>query len=298
MPFDFGQTDARSDIYSLGVTVKQLLGEDYRGWLLKILNRCTALEPSQRYQSVAELLNDIDVDRRLQVLKNILAIGAVFISVVAIPATTTDIRPTVNDQAEHIAPIEETIAEVENVAAKTSPATLNQTTLDQLIDFAKTSHEPIDPPPAIAPELLPTPARDEGKKNTVKPRESFDGVDLYLYVNGTLTGTDSHFVDISGWQNWNRQDNGVLFPAGWNARLHIENHGDKDLIDPLIIVVIDQNEYPIRNSTVKVGQSLDVDISLADKFAAPLDGVGAFQIVLQAQGRKTIYLNRMFKLVE
>ena len=293
--FDLGQTDARSDIYSLGVTVKQLLGEDYRGWLLKILNRCTALEPSQRYQSVAELSDALDSGRRLQVLKKIFAVGAVFVSVIAIPAATTDIRPPDHEVANRD-PIERT--PYPTLTDKTPPASLNQTTLNQLIDFANTSHEPIEPSPAIAPEPLPEPAREEGKKNTVKPRDSFDGVDLYLYVNGTLTGTDSHFVDISGWQSWNRQDNGVLFPAGWNARLHIENHGDKDLIDPLIIVVIDQNEYPIRNSTVKVGQSLDVDISLADKFAAPLDGVGAFQIVLQAQGRKTIYLNRMFKLVE
>ena len=110
-------------------------------------------------------------------------------------------------------------------------------------------------------------------------------------------GTDSHLVEISSWQSWTRYDNGVLFPADWTARLHVENHGDTDLIDPLITVVINQNEYPIRKPTVKVGQSLDVDIPLADKFAAPLKGVGTVQIILQAQGRNPIYLNRTFELV-
>ena len=295
--FDFGQTDARSDIYSLGVTLKQLLGENYHGQLLKILNRCTALDPSQRYQSVAELENALDSGHKLQVLKKIFAVGAIFIFVISFPIATTDISPTVIEHVEPVTPAEELPHVAQHVADKTPHASLNQTTLNQLIDFANTSHEPLEPPPVIAPESLPEPARDEGKKNTVKPRESFDGVDLYFYLNGTLTGTDSHLVEISSWQSWTRYDNGVLFPADWTARLHVENHGDTDLIDPLITVVINQNEYPIRKPTVKVGQSLDVDIPLADKFAAPLKGVGTVQIILQAQGRNPIYLNRTFKLV-
>lgn len=51
--YGFAQTDERSDIYALGVTVKQLLGSragkpGYR----RILSKCTNLEPGRRYQSV------------------------------------------------------------------------------------------------------------------------------------------------------------------------------------------------------------------------------------------------------
>lgn len=299
--FDFGQTDARSDIYSLGITIKQLLSEDYHGWLLKVLNRCTALEPSQRYQSVDEVLNAIDNVRRLQVLKKICVVAAVFVSVISLPTTTTDIQPTVVDQAENVIPDEQTTTEIENIVEKTPPATFNQNMLDQLIDFAKSSHKPIqnlpEPSPTITPKPLPEPAQIEQKKNTVKTHDSFDGVDLYLYLNGTLTGMDSHFIDINDWQNWNSYRNGVSFPAGWNARLHVENHGDTDLIEPLVTISIGQEKYSVQKSTVKVGHSLDVDIPLANKFAAPFNGVGSLQIVLQAQGRNPIYLNRMFKLV-
>lgn len=35
--YGFGQTDARSDIFSLGVTIKKLLGENYNGGLKKVL---------------------------------------------------------------------------------------------------------------------------------------------------------------------------------------------------------------------------------------------------------------------
>ena len=58
--YGFGQTDERSDIYSLGVTIKRILGKNYSGWLEKILERCTKIDPTNRYQNVDELLDDFD----------------------------------------------------------------------------------------------------------------------------------------------------------------------------------------------------------------------------------------------
>lgn len=49
------QTDARSDLYALGVTVRELLGPDYHGPLRPILARCTEQDPARRYQSAAKL---------------------------------------------------------------------------------------------------------------------------------------------------------------------------------------------------------------------------------------------------
>ena len=53
--YGYGQTDNRSDIYALGVTVKEMLGKNYRGRLEKIFAKCTAYDPKYRYQSVDEL---------------------------------------------------------------------------------------------------------------------------------------------------------------------------------------------------------------------------------------------------
>ena len=58
--YGFGQTDSRSDIYSLGVTIKRLVGNDYEGWLTPILDRCTVFDPNNRYQSAEDLLDDFD----------------------------------------------------------------------------------------------------------------------------------------------------------------------------------------------------------------------------------------------
>ena len=60
----FRQTDERTDIYSLGVTIKVLLGENC-GRLEEILDKCTEFDPKNRFQSVDELklaLIEIDDD--------------------------------------------------------------------------------------------------------------------------------------------------------------------------------------------------------------------------------------------
>ena len=53
--FGYGQTDQRSDIYSLGVTMKILLGSNCGERLKDILDKCTELDPKNRFQSVDEL---------------------------------------------------------------------------------------------------------------------------------------------------------------------------------------------------------------------------------------------------
>ena len=54
--YGFAQTDARADIYALGITMKQLLGNKalklrYR----RMIQKCTNLNPDKRYQSVRQV---------------------------------------------------------------------------------------------------------------------------------------------------------------------------------------------------------------------------------------------------
>lgn len=54
--YGFAQTDERTDIYSLGITLEQLLPEKSRNSRYrKILRKCTNLDPDKRYQSVGQL---------------------------------------------------------------------------------------------------------------------------------------------------------------------------------------------------------------------------------------------------
>lgn len=54
--YGFAQTDARADIYAMGVTFRQLLGPlaRKRRWK-RILRKCTALDPKDRYHSAAQV---------------------------------------------------------------------------------------------------------------------------------------------------------------------------------------------------------------------------------------------------
>ena len=53
--FGYGQTDARSDIYSIGITMRKVLPEEYDGYLVKIFAKCTEIDPDRRYRNLQEL---------------------------------------------------------------------------------------------------------------------------------------------------------------------------------------------------------------------------------------------------
>lgn len=63
--FGFGQTDARSDIYSLGIMLNYLILKEFpidrlvAGPLHNVIQRCISLDPKDRYQSVDMLANDL-----------------------------------------------------------------------------------------------------------------------------------------------------------------------------------------------------------------------------------------------
>lgn len=63
--YGFSQTDTRADIYSLGVTLKQLLGDNsqkprYR----RVIQKCTNLDPDKRYQSARQVKRALSFRQR------------------------------------------------------------------------------------------------------------------------------------------------------------------------------------------------------------------------------------------
>lgn len=48
--------DERTDIYALGITISQLLGPNYKGYLNNIVEKCTEFNPDDRYNNVNDLI--------------------------------------------------------------------------------------------------------------------------------------------------------------------------------------------------------------------------------------------------
>ena len=72
--YGFHQTDERTDIYSLGLTLKLLLGyENYHGFLSPVLAKCTEFDPNKRFHSVKSLKRAIIRRRRFHKWKSLLA---------------------------------------------------------------------------------------------------------------------------------------------------------------------------------------------------------------------------------
>ena len=82
--YGYGQTDQRSDIYSLGITFKEMLGENYNGWLRSILQKCIEVDARSRYQTVTELKSDLLHHRRNKLLKAVGIVAAAMVGVLVI----------------------------------------------------------------------------------------------------------------------------------------------------------------------------------------------------------------------
>ena len=156
----------------------------------------------------------------------------------------------------------------------------------------------INPPPVTIPEIPSTPQPEI----ITPPVEKTSGeVEFKFYFNGKLTDK-YHMVYLrpeDGWRNWPRNNYGdYLFPPSMTARVRIENHSGKDLINPRIEIEFGYDEYAINHPTIANGQSVDLNIPLGGQLASPEKGNGNLHITLKAEGEPALYLNKTFFLVE
>lgn len=213
--FGSGQTDSRSDIYALGVTMKILLGGQCGG-LTDILDRCTELDPKNRFQDVAELkdaltaeeLDDSTPSRRalisvaikllwFMIRKNFHA--GLFLLTVAIflSATASTLHRAEFSPEEKISPPQK----ISVPAEKISPPAQVETFKLPIIPPAQ--------PPRLETLKPPT-------VTTALPQKKFSGlIKTEFYLNGVAYNQAEH-----------KDDREKISRAEWTqsqARLHILN---------------------------------------------------------------------------
>ena len=233
--YGYGQTDQRSDIYSLGITFLEMLGENYNGWLRSILQKCTEVDARSRYQTVTELKSDLLHHRRNKLLKAAGIVAAAMVAVLVIWSNwqhshqETVIPPAVEEIMEEVKekvplpPVEEKTPEVEK----------------DKVPSQENGPVPAENKPNT-PENNSAPKKEKADNETTGQ----NAVYAKYYFNGERQGGWTDRFDTPRndwgtyseippglWKNW-----GDTYPAGWEVRITVENKSNKPWENPYLSV--------------------------------------------------------------
>ena len=117
--YGYGATDARSDIYALGMTMQELLGPDYHGSLARICRRAAEVDPKRRYQSIRALVRDVRYGRRIRFAKGMAALA--ILAVLAVAAYLFYLAQAKPEKLEELetTPVEELVRHPEELKPNT-----------------------------------------------------------------------------------------------------------------------------------------------------------------------------------
>ena len=220
--YGFGQTDARSDIYTLGITMRQAMGKSYHGYLENILLRCTAMDPAQRYQSATEILEDLQRKKKRYRAKRW---GSILAGVLLLIGGGLYLQTPEHEQAPPALPVQEAddaLPPVETVPKEVQEEPIKEEVPDK---ESTAVSEPVSqelpeqvqesaPAPVATIEPTPKPVHDEYVKSDV-------------FLRGG-EWQDNFSIDEATWRQWQRADGSVHLPSDWTICIHVENNTDRE----------------------------------------------------------------------
>lgn len=304
--YGYGQTDARSDIYSLGVTMQKLLGKNYRGRLESVLAKCTEIDPKNRWQSVNELKSALIYKQNFSADENFgrLKLASIVILICAVTFVLYNFfksNQTENLPAENPAPqVEETPQIIETPTYTAPPihnssadekATFPEIVLPQTPTFTPPAQIETPPLPNLeppAPVIEPTPPQVEYKTPQPFQKENAMGNVDYVKAEYFLDGdriqawTDTFDVDLpdvspadyyniayEDWRNWKKvspNSPAINFPPSV-IEVFVKNFSEDTLTNPQLEIIFTND----RREERKILRGNNISSGQTIKFTVPLN---------------------------
>lgn len=274
--YGYGQTDGRSDIYALGMTVTKLLPRGYRGFLSPILRKAASIDPQNRYQSAGELMRAVRLrlflhQAKLPLLAAIVTAGTLLLlppfpairetqpqettsSTSPVPETHLPDPPTSNTGEDN--PPAQSQPGTSNTPAQPQPETAATPALPSPADSQQLPAPPTASAPAAEPLPLPAPVAPTGTVSSA------------LFWNGQPINEPAHPAPR-------------IAPAEWlsgNAILHIENNSNTIIPASAISLNYKNNYGKAHQSEIPLpalspGESADLPIPCGPAFPEGAEGL-------------------------
>ena len=253
--YGFGQTDARSDIHALGVTMKELLGEGYHGWLTSVLDKCTALDPKDRYQSADEL----KVALLRPSYRSPLRIAAFFLAACVMLGIGYWTQQQELPPESHEERRTDTPAHIETSLEEPKPS--NESVLSDAPGLEES------PSPQENVPIIPQPSPEVAKETK---KLSAEDIGLSLAVGSENLGAGGKYnitVPKAEWEAWETEGTAPMltkyFPSGWEIVLTIENRSNVPIEKCTLQAAIEDGRLDSYAAYVAPGDSAQITVPLS-----------------------------------
>lgn len=225
--YGFAATDYRSDFYALGMTLKALLGNGYRGSLTEAIRRCVELDPERRVGSakeLRELLHPRWYDFLLQSGKRKAAAGLVALLLVGGVAFWNTQQP-----AEQKLPADTVTTQGTSGSDKKEESPLNKTTIPEKQTAGNATNS--------APPIVSSNKSDSAKKGVAVKADlvQFTGSNWNVFQK-----TEQHL----GPKVPNADK--VVYPPGQWPQITVQNNSDAPLKNPQAVLYF--NDFGVIGS--------------------------------------------------
>ena len=240
--YGYGATDARSDIYALGMTMQELLGPDYHGSLARICRRASEVDPKRRYQNICALVRDVRYGRRIRFAKGMAALA--ILAVLAVAAYLFYLAQAKPEKLEELetTPVEELVRHPEELKPNTRR------------DDVKKKEQEAQPPSGGA-TVIQTGGGEEASGAKAAETAADDAKDKA--------------AEPAAEEEKPRDDDARIFPDGaaWYIRVNVQNTTQNTYPAPVLHMEYnDGAETTVRDYEAPAlvpGGSIDFDVPLA-----------------------------------